>query len=314
MIYLLYGKESFLIEKEINEILKKEKINEFGINTYDLENDSLANILEDCETISMFGDQKAIIVSNSYIFTATTKKASIEQDTEALLTYLKQPNPDTLLIFSIISEKVDERKKITKQLKNTGSIIELTASKNLQSLVKEMLKDYQIDTNNIQLLIDRVGENLQILNQECEKIKTYKGNDFNITKDDILNLTVKNIDLDIFHLIENIVEKRKKEALESYYEMLKRNEEPIKIIIILANQFRLMYQAKELSRKGYTSNDLASILEVHPYRLKLALEKSRQFSSSTLLHYIDKLADLDARIKNGMVDKNLGLELFILEV
>ena len=96
--------------------------------------------------------------------------------------------------------------------------------------------------------------------------------------------------------------------------MIKRNEEPIKILIMLANQFRIMYQAKELSKKGYTANDIASTLEVHPYRLKLALEKSRNFSSSVLLHYLEELADLDSNIKSGLVDKDLALELFILKI
>lgn len=314
MIYLLYGKESLLIDKKINEILKKENINSFSINRYDLENDTLSVILDDASIVSMFGEKKAIVVFNSFIFTGTTKKGTVEQNTDLLLSYLDHPNPDTVLIFAITAEKLDERKKITKRIQKEGRIIELNVSKNLNGIVNDMFGEYKIAPSDVQLFIDRVGDNLRILEQECEKIKTYKNEDYIITKNDILNLTTKNIDIDIFKLIENIVLKRKKEALESYHEMLKRNEEPIKIIIMLANQFRIMYQAKELSKKGYTANDIASILEIHPYRLKLALDKSKNFSSSLLLHYLDQLANLDYQSKSGLVEKEIALELFILEI
>lgn len=314
MMYLLYGKESLLIENKMNEILAKEHLEEYSINYYDLECDSLTDILEDAITISMFDSKKAIVVKNSYIFTGTTKKSTIEQNTDVLLHYLEHPNPDTIFIFTIQSEKLDERKKITKQIKKVGSVIELNATKNISQLVKEMFGEYKIESSNLQLFIDRVGENLRIIRQECEKIKTYKDSDHIITKEDILELTAKNIDIDIFKLIENIVKKNKQEALEAYHEMLKRNEEPIKIIIMLANQFRIMYQSKELSKKGYTANDIASILDIHPYRLKLALEKSKNFQSNILLDYLEQLADLDCNIKSGLVDKSLALELFILEV
>lgn len=314
MIYLLYGKELLLIEKKITEILEKEKISDYSINKYDLENDSLNEIIEDAATVSMFGDKKGIIVANSYIFTGTTKKGSIEQNTELLLSYLEHHNPDTILLFFTLTEKLDERKKITKTIKKVGSVIELGINKNINSIVKEMFDGYQINSTVIQLFIDRVGENLQILKQEADKIKIYKDGVETITEEDILNLTAKNIDVDIFKLIENIVLKNKKIALEAYQEMIKRNEEPIKILIMLANQFRIMYQAKELSKKGYTANDIASTLEVHPYRLKLALEKSRDFSSSVLLHYLEELANLDSNIKSGLVEKDLALELFILKI
>jgi len=314
MIYLLYGKELLLIEKKIEEIIKKEHLSEYSINKYDLENDSLNSIIEDATTISMFGDKKGIVVANSYIFTGTTKKSSIEQNTDLLLSYLDHFNPDTILIFFTLSEKLDERKKITKSIKKVGSVIEIGRNQNLNAIVKEMFENYEIKSNVIQLLIDRVGDNLQILKQECDKIKTYKDKEKTVTEQDVLNLTTKNIDADIFKLIENIVLKRKQTALEAYQEMIKRNEEPIKILILLANQFRIMYQAKELSKKGYTANDIASTLEVHPYRLKLALEKSKDFSSSILLHYLEELADLDSNIKSGIVEKDLALELFILKI
>ena len=174
-----------------------------------------------------------------------------------------------------------------------------------------MFDNYKIDNSNINLLIDRVGNNLEILNQEIEKIKNYKDTDLNITKEDIINLTSKNIDTDFFTLIENIVSKNKEKALESYFEIIK-DEEPIKIIVVLANNFRLIYQAKNLYKRGYNEKDISNLLGANYYAIKKCLESGRNYSDKTLLECILKLADLDIDIKNGKIDKNIGLELFIM--
>lgn len=312
MIYLLYGSEKYLIDKEIKNIISQNNIDTINVNSYDLNINTLNTIIEDCQTISLFSEKKAIIVYNSYIFTA--KKNSVEQDTTVLENYLNNINPDTILILVLYEAKLDERKKILKSLKKIGIVKSFDSNTNINILVKDMFSGYQINNNTVNLLIDRVGKDLAILEQEISKIKTYKDNDLNITDSDIIMLTHKSFDIDIFALIEAIISKNKKMALNIYNEMLKYNEEPIKIIVMLANQFRIIYQAKEMYKKGYTESDIASNLGIHPYRIKLALNKAREYSSENLLNYLKKLSDLDIGIKTGNINKEIGLELFIINL
>lgn len=312
MIYLLYGSEKYLIDKEIKSIINKNNIDLINTNNYDLNLHTLTTIIDDCQTISLFSEKKAIIVYNSYIFTA--KKNSIEQDSSVFENYLNNINPDTILILVLYEDKLDERKKVLKNLRKTGTVKNFDINTSINNLVKDMFSNYQISNTSINLLIDRVGKNLAILEQEVNKIKTYKNNDFYITESDIILLTHKSFDIDIFALIEAIVSKDKKTALNIYNEMLKYNEEPIKIIVMLANQFRIIYQAKEMYKKGYTESDIASNLGIHPYRIKLALNKAREYSSENLLNYLKKLSDLDIGIKTGNINKEIGLELFIINL
>lgn len=312
MIYAFYGNEDFLIKKEIENIINKNNISNLNINNYDLSIEPLKNIIDDALTISLFEEKKLIVVDNSYIFTGSNPKDDKKDNVEDLLEYFEHINPDCILIFIVHNEKLDERKKIVKKLNKIATVKNFVKSSTPTDFVKELLKDYQIEPNLIRLLIDRVGTDLGVLEQEITKIKIYKNDDKKITKEDILELTSKNVEIDIFDLIDKIVNKDKENAIEVYYEMLKRNEEPIKILIILANQFRIMYQAKELYQKGYSGNDIASLLNIHPYRIKLALEKTYQYKTETLLSYLSSLADLDYDIKVGNKDAALGLELFIL--
>lgn len=311
MNYVFYGLEEFLIKKEIDKIKKQNHIDDCDISTFDLVETDLKDILDDASTFSLFSNHRMIIVEHSYIFTGATNKRN--QDTKYLEKYLNDPNQNTILIFIVDNEKLDSRKKIVSLIKEKGTIKEFSKDYDLNKIVLDMFDNYKIDRNNLNLFINRVGNNLNNINQEVIKLKTYKDDDLNITKEDILNVTTKTIDVDIFHLIDNIVLKNKNQALESYYEMLKLGEEPIKIIVILANQFRLIYQVKKLKQQGCQINDMMSLLSQKKYPIQKALERSRNFSEQVLLNYLYKLAKLDIDIKSGRIDKNIGLELFILE-
>ena len=314
MVYVLYGLEEFLINKEIKKIFVNNGIDELSIEKYDLENTSLENIIDSCNTTNLFSEKKGIIVSNSYIFTGTVKKNSLEHNIDTLDKYLDNCDENTILIFTTLSEKLDERKKIVKKIKNNCTIKEFNTENNLSGVVKNFFEGYTITPKTINLFIDRVGSNLALLESEAEKLKIYKIDSKKIEDDDIINSINKNIELDIFNLIDNIVLKKKKEALEVYNEMLKFGEEPIKIMIMLANQFRLMYQVKLMYKKGYSEKDMASTLAIHPYRVKLALEKGQKFSEERLINLLDELSMLDNKIKLSEVDKKLALELFIIKL
>ena len=280
----------------------------FNINYYDLNNETIETIIEDCNTLSLFDEKKLIICENATMFTRGNSKGSKEIED-----YLNNPNSNTTIIFTLRNENIDGVKKITKLIKKIGIIKEFNKEIDIHNFVKINFQNYKISQNTINLLIDRVGKNPLILENEIEKVKIYKDKDKNITDNDIIMLTNKTIDTDIFKLIDCIIKNDKDKALEIYYEMIKTNEEPIKIIIMLANQFRIMYQSKELLKTGLSEKDISEILSIHPYRVKLALQNSRNYNSKTLLKFLADLADIDINIKSGKINKDLALELFILK-
>lgn len=308
MIYLLYGTLDALINDYINKIIKKENIDEINISKYN-EDDLISNIIEDASTISLFDDKKLIIVNNELLFSS---KKSI--DTTELEKYIENYNPNTILIFTVFSDTVDSRRKLYKLIKEKGKIEEFNKITNINSYVRKLFNGYNISYNTINLFIKRVGNDLNSLSNEAEKIKIYKINDKIITDNDIISCTHEKIDINIFKFIDNIINKNKKESITTYKEMLKVGEEPIKIIVMLANQFRLMYQAKILTSKGYTEEDIANLLHSKKYPVHLAIQKGYRYTSDILLNHLEELADLDIKIKSGEIDKNLALELFLLRI
>ena len=308
MIYLLYGTLEALITDYINKIITKHKINDLNISKYNI-NDNLTDIIEDANTLSLFDDKKLIIINNNALFVG---KKSV--DTIALEKYIINSNPNTILIFVVNEEKLDTRRKLYKNIKEKGEVFEFNKLPNINTYVKDLFSGYTITNDSINLLIKRVGNDLNRLKQEIEKIKIYKINDKLITDSDIIDCTVEKIDINIFNFIDNIIRKNKSETIKTYKELLKIGEEPIKIIVLLANQFRLMYQSKLLTSKGYSEDDIASLLHVKRYPVHLAIQKSYHYNKEVLIDNLEQLADLDIKIKSGEIDKNLALELFLLRL
>ena len=305
MVYLLYGLEEYGLNKRVDEIIKKSNVSDIDIIKYQLDN-NIRIIVDDASTISLFDNKKIIIVDNANIFDSKL------DDLDYLESYLNNPNPDTILIFKLNTDKVDTRRKVYKVILNNGKVEIFNSKFNAYKYVSDTLKDYTITRPTIQLLIKRIGNNPDILASEIEKLMIYKGEDKLITDSDILNVCSYYIDTNIFNFMDNIINKKKKEALIIYHELLKTNEEPIKIVIMLANNFRLMYQACNLIKSGHTENDIVKITGKSPYPVKLAIQKGSKYDNDTLINIIDELANLDYKIKTSEVNKALALELFIL--
>ena len=304
MIYVVYGKEEYLVDQKVKELAPT------SIN-YDLEFDSLKDVLFDASMMTLLGDKKYIVVNNPY-FLSIAKEGDPVIDTTMLEDYLNNINPNTVLIFKYYKDKLMESKKITKLLKNKGVFYEFNKTNNLD-IIKDRLDGFKIDKESINILLDRVGDNTGILINEIEKLKTYKYDLKEITKEDVLTIN-KYEEIDFFKFIDHIINKEKNLALNEYFSLLNQKEEPIKILIVIASKIRLMYQVKVLSEKGYTVNDIANQLETKTYPVQLAGVAAKKYSKEKLLNTLINIGELDENIKTGKVVPASALELFIINL
>ena len=304
MIYVVYGKEEYLVDQKVKELAPT------SIN-YDLEFDSLKDVLFDASMMTLLGEKKYIVVNNPY-FLSIAKEGDPVIDTTMLEDYLSNINPNTVLIFKYYKDKLMESKKITKLLKNKGVFYEFNKTNNLD-IIKDKLDGFKIDKESINILLDRVGDNTGILINEIEKLKTYKYDSKEITKEDVLTIN-KYEEIDFFKFIDHIINKEKNLALNEYFSLLNQKEEPIKILIVIASKIRLMYQVKVLSEKGYTVNDIANQLETKTYPVQLAGVAAKKYSKEKLLNTLINIGELDENIKTGKVVPASALELFIINL
>lgn len=312
--YLIYGNDNYLINYNIKKILKTKKDEEITKTVYDMNEVTIEEVLDDINTFDLFNNLKIVICENATFLSSEAKKDN--QNADLLVEYLEKANNDNILIISYNGD-IDERKKIVKTLKKNSTVIKCDKlnDNEIISFIKNKLNKSGYKISNINLFIERTGNDLQIINNELTKLMYYKLEEKIITDEDIINLVPKKMDDNIFELIDAVVIKDTKKIFELYDIMTNYyNEEPTKIIIMVANQFRLILQTKLLNKKGLTEQEIAKNLKVHPYRVKLAFQKGKNISTQKLEQYLLSLANLDLDIKMGKQNKNKALEIFFLNM
>lgn len=308
--YLIYGNDYSLIKKEINKITSGIK----DIVKYDLSFNKIDELLDDASCISMFEDKKVLIGENALFLTST--KENINHNFDYLTKYIKDNNNHNIVILTVISDKIDERKKIVKDIKKYCKVIykSLIQEKDMPNFVINEFKEnnYKIDYKTAVYFVNYVGKNIDILSSEINKMIIYKENNYIITKDDINEISSRGLNDNVFDFTNAIMNKDLNKMYECLNDLLIIGEDPIKIISLLANQFLFIYQVKLLDQNGKNQNDIKEILKVHPYRIQLAMNTN--FLVYELSDILKKLHELDFKIKTGSVDKKAGLEDFLLHI
>ena len=308
--YLLEGESFFEIEKEINRIIDTRSFNDATISNYDLVDTEIDVVLEDLDTYSFLSRKKVIILTGMDNLSSDNNKKELEH----LYKYLDNPNPDNLLF--IWSLKFNNTLKITKELKKRMDFIEVKLDP--IKYTKEKFKGYKINNNLIEYLVDKCLNDISKIDNEVEKLKTYKLDEKEILKEDIDELVMDKLgdatDL-TFQFSRSLAEKDKKAALNKYFELLNYNIEPLSIIGLLASQLRIIYQVKVLEKSRLSADEIARTLgEKNSYRVKKTKELTRYYTEDELLKLMQDLADIDLKLKTTDSDPNNLLELFILNI
>jgi DNA polymerase-3 subunit delta len=320
-IYLVYGPEAFLINETkqllINQVLEEDE-KDFNLSVYDLEETPIEIALEDAETFPFLGEKKLIFLHNPAFLTSEKVKEKTEHQLSRLERYLEEPAPYSVIVISAPYEKLDERKKITKELKRKAVTVE--AKKLNEHELKKWIQErahsngVEIEPGAIELMISLSGTNMFMLASEVDKLALYPKEEPVIDAKLVEKLVSRSLEQNIFTLIEKVVQRKMDEALRIYYDLLKQNEEPIKILALLSGQFRLIYQVKELSRRGYGQQQMAGYLKVHPFRVKLAAGQAAKFTDEELAAIMETLAEADYQMKTGGMNKSLLVELFLFKL
>ncbi len=319
-VYLFLGTESYLADSAKQTLIQAtlaedERDLNFGI--YDMEEVPVGVALDDAESVPFFGDKRLVIMDRPNFFTAEKSKQKIDHDLVWLENYLKNPPDFTILAFFAPYEKLDERKKITKLLKKTATVIEVNtlSEKEVRHFLKDTIANegYTMTPEAFELFIQLTDAKLSTAMSELPKLLLFSSDTKQITKSAVNDLVAKSLEQNIFALVEYVLKRQTANALSLYQDLLLQKEDPIKINAILMTQFRLLLQVKFLEKKGYQQGDSAGMLKVHPYRVKLAIQQARKFSEKVLVSAFEGLVDAEYRLKTGQGDKEMQFELFVLQ-
>ena len=326
-IYLFYGEETYLLETRVKKIKKEYQQLILGINFIQVDDTNVEELIADLETPAFGFDKKLIIAKNTGIFKKekkTTKSDSKKKkvdDTklplnEKIAKYIQENSEELKDIVDLVFvEQEVDKNALYQAIEKVGEVKEFALLKlpDLIANIKKIAVAYKvnIDDATAKYLVECCGTSMQDLINELRKLIEYKGENSNITKQDIDLLCTKQIQAVIFDLTDNLGKKETSKALEVYNGLIS-NKEPIqKILITLYNHFKKLYIIKIAEKYN---EDVATAMNLKPNQLFLVSKyktQARYFETQELREVLEALIDLDANYKIGLISLEIGLEAIL---
>ena len=306
--YLISSSTINQMYEEIQKISQGTFVEKIDSNSTDL-----ATILEEISYNSLFSEKRIIQINNADYFT-TQKVSGI--DPSIIEKYLLVPNQDTTIIFTTM-QKIDERKKITKIIKEQGNLIicpSLTIKDIVKIIEKKLLTEgYKISSECLYFIVNNSQNNYDLSLQQLNKILIYYQKPTTISLSDLKNIISMNLENNNFKLIDAIINQDITHAFKIYNDLRVQKTEPLIIFNLLAREYRFLYLVNLMLKKHYSPFEIAKKLIIQTWQAEKYINNASKYSIKELKELLCELANIDFAIKKGQKNKHLALEAFILK-
>ena len=307
-VYLLYGEEAYL-KKQYKDKLRNAMVapdDTMNYAYYEGKGVNVKEIIDLAETLPFFAERRLIIMENTGFF----KNATPE-----LADYIKEMPESTSMIF--IESEVDKRGKLYKAVQSKGRVVELGRQDEatlLRWIVGSVKREgKQISEGTVRYFLTKVGTDMENIQKELEKLFCYTLEKDKITVEDVETICTTQITNQIFDMVNAVADKQQRKALDYYYDLLALKEPPMRILFLLARQFKLLLEVKTLDKQGYARKDIASKTGLHPFVVGKYQEQAKSFSQKELRAIMEEGAEIEESVKTGSLTDTLGVELFIMK-
>ena len=308
-LYLLFGDEPYLVERAVKKLMERAVdpgFKDFNLNVFYGNECKGEEVFGAAQTLPMFAERRVVLVKKGGDLSAAAM--------EVLLPYLQDASPSTCLIFQ--AEKVDGRKKFYAELKKRGETVEFKRpyENQLGPYVRDEVRaaGKKIDSAAADLLAYLVGNNLQELVSQIEKLCIYCGKKESIGVADVKAIVSDTKVESVFEFTDAMGAKDLPKALRMLTSLLQDGEAPLKMLGAVARHYRQLWQVRELLDRKLPSAELAKASGINPYFLKKVTEQARNYRVGELKRIFERMLELDQAFKSGGLEEPL-FERFVMD-
>lgn len=310
-LLFLYGEETFLLDRALEKIrdaLVPPEARDFNLSVFDGRSIRAVSILDTARTLPVFAPRRMVWVRDAQHLAAA--------ELEDLLPYLKDPAPETVLVFT--ADKIDGRRKFFQEFKKQGALVEFKGiyENQLPAFVKGQAEEAgrAFTEDALALFCRRVGTNLQEAHGELVKLFTYLGERRLADAADVAAIVSDTRTESIFELVNAVGRKKSGEALRLLHRLLEEGVVPLVILTMLVRHFRQLWKARELLAQEAPRGSIARRIGINPYFLDGLLDQARHFSGSECRRAFELFLGLDLALKSSGAHPAALLEKTLLEL
>jgi len=310
-LYLLLGPEIYLRRvagQAITEAaLSRTLLREFNESSFSLLSDPVQSAIAAAEQLPMMSDMRVVRIRDF----AKLREA----DEDVLIHYLTNPSPSTVMIFT--ADDLDKRKKSTKVLLDTCTIVEFPPLKDAEAKAwaKTRLKELKVtaDDQVLSEIIRLVGTDVQTLSNELDKLASAAAATGRITSALVDELIGRTRELSNFELGDHLRAGNRKRALETLHRLLEDGAEPVMLVGLIAGNYHRLALGKHLLSRGGREEVFRNI-SLPPFKRDSYISTLQRSTAAKIARGIQLTAAVDLAIKTSQATPRLQLEMLVCEL
>lgn len=315
--YVFHGEETFLLHQyldRVKKILVDPLTESFNYHKFTGENFDIRSFADAVECLPMMAERSFIWVDDVDIFGFN------DAEREMLGEILGDiPSYCTVVLtYETVAWNPDKRlKKLWEPISAKASIVEFPKQEH-RDLVNWITRHFAADQKNIDpklctYLIEITGGTMTALAGEISKISAYSGAD-SITKSDIDAVTEPVLDAVVFQMTDMLGEGNYGEALVKLRQLIKMQNDPLKILGAVGAHFRKLGAARMLLDNGKSADELMGLYGLRDYPARKIMGATKRFSAVFCQRAAELILETDYRIKNSYDDPERLLEQLLLQL
>jgi DNA polymerase-3 subunit delta len=305
-VYIFSGDQPFLMDKAISELkgVALGDSEDFNFSNFYGESASAREVIETAKTYPMLSQMRLVVVKNAGELS--------ESDLRSIDSYISSPSPSTCLILT-----VEEEKDLS--LENKKNIVHVDFALDARDLPQQIISESktlgcEITKGAVETLVSLVGENLQDIHRELQKLAVFVGDKNKITAEDVEKLTQKEQFEDVFQLVNAISDKNKRRAMKALLELEAAKEEPLAILNRISWRFRSIWKAKELIDQNIPQGEILKRLRTSAGAFYYLSQQAKNFSYEDIKRITQTIYEYDRALKTSYIPKHITLTKLVLEL
>lgn len=331
MYYIFHGDDELARTEQVRALIAKMGDAQYAdLNTARFDAKvSLGEIRHACDAIPFLADKRLVLVEG-LLAKLEPKRGKSDDDGEAieeeahpdLAQGLKENLPNlpahARLVFIEAKTLAKNNPLVKFASADKNATIKEFAAPEMKSLpgwiqARVKKKGAEIEAAAINELAMHIGNDPRLLDNEIEKLITFRGN-APIRAEDVRALVASVGEANIFDLVDAVGKRQTKHALDLLHAHLAQNAAPQYLLSMIVRQFRMLLQLRDLAARNVPLDSAREQLHLHPFVAQKTWTQALNFTLPQLEAIYQRLLDTDLAMKTSRVDLTVALDLLIVEL
>lgn len=294
-IYFLMGEEPYYID-QISDYIEEHALSddEKAFNQMVLygRDVSIDDIQSNAKRFPMMAQRQVVIVKEAQ---------DLVRSIDKLLEYTENPQPTTVLVICYKYKKIAKNKKLYKSINKNGIIVEFKSlyENKVASWITGRLQenDYSISPKAAQMLVEFLGNDLNKIDNELQKLQLISEPGTTITPELIEENIGISKDFNNFEL-QNAIgvrDEMKAHRIINYFAQNQKDNPMVMTVSLLYSFFSKLLQYHGMNDKSQGA--VAKVLKVNPYFVKDYAVAARNYPMRKVSQIVSLLREADLKSK-----------------